>query len=183
MLKEGLVIGISGKISSGKTTLAKGLSDKFRVPVVSFGDYVRHEASSLNVANTRKNLQELGEKLIVDVETFCLGVLQQTNWHKGENLIIEGIRHTEALDFCKSYLQPFPFIHIHIDIDTHSQISKMARNPSLARSIGFVNHSTESQLTHLIGSRSDILLKSDRELDKMINEILKDLIAKGYYKN
>src|SRR3569833_1687057 len=88
------VIGISGKIGSGKTTLAEFTAQRFQVPYVSFGNYVRHVAKERGIVENRENLQNLGQDLInEDIDQFCRKVLYFDGWDGKSSLILDGIRH------------------------------------------------------------------------------------------
>src|SRR5262245_8749461 len=92
------VLCLAGGIGSGKTELASRLASRLAWPWVSFGNHVRAVAKDRGLPETREQLQALGEELIGrDLDGFCLAVLGQAHWHEGASIIVEGIRHAEAL--------------------------------------------------------------------------------------
>ena len=43
---------------------------------------------------------------MADPTAFCKGALDQANWEPGQSLLIDGIRHAEALDAIKVLVSP-----------------------------------------------------------------------------
>lgn len=94
------VLAFAGAIGSGKSTVSAAVASELGWPRASFGDYVRAEARRRGLdASSRDVLQALGETLISEGwDTFCAGVLRQADWRPGTPLVIDGIRHIEAID-------------------------------------------------------------------------------------
>ena len=66
-LENCCAIGISGEISSGKSTLANRLVENHGFDLIPFGVFVKHKAKDLNITPSRENYQNLGEQLICDL--------------------------------------------------------------------------------------------------------------------
>lgn len=95
-------IVISGKIASGKTTLANRLVSEFNAKYISFGTYVRYEATQRGIELSRENLQNLGEYIINKdgYINFTLNVFNHfidSSQYNNEIIVIEGVRHIEVL--------------------------------------------------------------------------------------
>ena len=104
-------VALSGPIASGKTTTAHALAEILRRPVVSFGDYIRQEAAARGLPGDRRQLQELGRSLITDLgwTTFCTAAVRAAGIEPGETrLVIDGLRHIEALAALRVLLAPDP---------------------------------------------------------------------------
>ena len=116
------VIGFAGRKKSGKTTISQTVADTLNWPYASFGDFVRHEASRRNLdATSLVVLQDLGEKLIGDGwPEFCRGVLALSEWKPGKSLIIDGIRHAEAVQQLTRIVAPLPFALVYVS--THDEV-------------------------------------------------------------
>jgi cytidylate kinase len=110
-----IIIGISGKIGSGKTTLAEYLSSELKIHIASFGDYVRYIANHAGIKIERKELQSLGHDLLEnDLEEFCKNVLSHGKWDGQSSLIIDGIRHIKVLEQLKKLVYPLPLYLIYL---------------------------------------------------------------------
>ncbi len=90
------IISVAGQIGSGKTSLANELCKILNAKMVSFGDYVRSEATGRNMPLDRTSLQHLGGSLISELGylEFVKRVLSMVEPHPF--MIVDGIRHTEV---------------------------------------------------------------------------------------
>lgn len=112
-----MVIGIAGKIGSGKSTLSKYAAAKLGWKYSGFGNVVRHYASLKNIEPTRLNLQNLGQHMVeTDIIGFCRHVLQMATWQKTQGLIVDGIRHTDVASSLKNLVSPDDFKLVFLEI-------------------------------------------------------------------
>ncbi len=97
------IIVLTGPIKSGKTTLSRLLADALRVPLASFGRYIRSKAQRRGIPpDSREQLQQLGLQLVSgDVQLLCRGVLNDVGFVSGKDLVIEGVRHVSVLTTIK----------------------------------------------------------------------------------
>lgn len=167
-------IVIVGKIASGKTTLAKELSDRLTATVVSFGEYLRYIAKSKGLNPDRDILQTLGLEMINtqipcrfvnDVIEYCL----KNSEFKHDHLIFEGVRHVSILNAIKEISNRCIVIYIGLD-------DKMLIENALKRDGGdslsitkFLNHEVESEINDL-KEQADVVL-FELPLEKDIQEI------------
>jgi dephospho-CoA kinase len=168
-----LVLGIAGKIGSGKSTLSKIIAAELNYKYASFGDHVRKIALAKGISPTRRNLQNLGQQLLNEnIKQFCLGVLSDIQWRQGQGLIIDGIRHEEIITVIKEIIFPdlFKLIFIKVD-DDNIRMARMRIDDSDLKSID--DHPTENQVqsNKLIGL-SDLTLDADKPISFQINQIL-----------
>ncbi|MDA9554653.1 ATP-binding protein [Pelobium sp.] len=81
-----------GRICSGKSSLAKLLSESLHIPKASFGGYLANLAPQLNLEANRENLQNLGQSLIdKNADKFLEDVIIYSG--SSEEMIFEGVRH------------------------------------------------------------------------------------------
>jgi dephospho-CoA kinase len=90
-----MIVGIAGKIASGKSTLARALAIRLGARRLGFGDYVRSIAQSRGLdPSDRAVLQTLGQDLATgDPAAFVSDILTFSNYVPGEDIIFDGIRH------------------------------------------------------------------------------------------
>ncbi|WP_019991040.1 AAA family ATPase [Rudanella lutea] len=171
-----MTIAFSGKIGSGKTTLTTALATRLDWPRISFGDYVRSYAIEHHIEPTRENLQNIGERLLDnDAEQFCASVLSQVVWRSNGNLIIDGVRHISVLNIIKRLVNPFKFIHIHIEVDERTRIERLQSRYSSEQVLTIDNHSTEHDVKAQLKQEADIVLSTVLTTNEMIDQIVEVL--------
>src|SRR5438105_3821546 len=109
---KSVVLGVAGKIASGKSTLSTAFAETVGWPHASFGDYVRSVAREQGLdPSNRETLQKIGASLVDrDCEAFCRDVLAEADWKPGQPLVIEGIRHAEVKDALERLVSPSKFV-------------------------------------------------------------------------
>lgn len=88
------IIGVSGHIGSGKTTLSGVISRKWRFIHLSFGNLIEEVLKKESEEITRKKLQDKGEQMIRDLG--CKGIVdllfEKNDVNTTSNYVIDGIR-------------------------------------------------------------------------------------------
>ncbi|MCL7451691.1 MAG: AAA family ATPase, partial [Anaerolineae bacterium] len=112
------VLAFSGSIGSGKTTITEAVAKSLGWKLASFGRVVRKEARQRGLdPESRETLQLLGSELIEEGwEGFCQAVLVDAGWKQGEGLLVDGIRHIEALEMLRILVQPLRLFLIHVHV-------------------------------------------------------------------
>lgn len=99
-LKKSIII--IGAISSGKSTVAKHISEAYGIKIASFGGYLNDYSLRSSLPNDRKSLQDLGDEFIKSQpEKFLFDVIDFPG-SSAESLIFEGVRHLVILDLIKT---------------------------------------------------------------------------------
>lgn len=90
-----MIVGIAGKIASGKSTLAGAVAVRLEARRLGFGDYVRSIAESRGLdPSDRRVLQSLGQDLVTkSPSAFVNGVLSFGGYAPPENVVFDGVRH------------------------------------------------------------------------------------------
>jgi uncharacterized protein YprB with RNaseH-like and TPR domain/predicted nuclease with RNAse H fold/dephospho-CoA kinase len=107
------VIGLSGPISSGKTTAGKYLKSLG----YSYGRYSQVLQALLEekgIPVTRESLQQIGEEIYEGLGQRWLGSELIKRMPESGDLVIDGLRHPEDHSFLAEKFGP-DFLHIHID--------------------------------------------------------------------
>ena len=109
-----MIIGISGKIGSGKSVIAKEIEIKVGFRRLSTSDLLKGILESKGIEPSREKLQEMGDNLIKTVGGSGYMVIMLTYLPPG-NYLIDSIRHSDALKFMKvKYGRDF----VNIFVDT-----------------------------------------------------------------
>ena len=164
---------LAGGIASGKTTLARGLHEA--VPgsgVVSFGDVVRRRVAELGLSQDRASLQRVGEQLIAaGWSTFVAALLRDVE--PGSNLlIVDGVRHVEALDALRAAVPQVPQRLVYVAVEEAVQRRRLAAR---GESVEALAHPMEQNLDTL-RARADLVVASDRSIRDVLHQIL-DLLG------
>ena len=173
---KGTVLAFSGRIASGKTALSEQVALSLGWPRVAFGDYVRSVAQSRQLPESRAELQALGATLIEEQgwEQFCRSVLGQANWKPGMSLVIDGIRHAEAVSALRLLVAPAEVLLVLIQADTAIRAARLAErgmpgDESLER---MDTHSTEVQLGTVLPHMADLTVDGTRSLQEVVPMIV-----------
>ncbi len=113
------IICFSGRMRSGKSTISRAIASKLGWKRVSFGEFILQKARAGGCDfEDRSTLQQIGTKLIESGwPNFVSAVLESADWNRGDPLIIDGIRHLEAISSITKLAKPLPVILIYVEID------------------------------------------------------------------
>lgn len=158
--KKATIIGFSGAIGSGKSTLSKMLAESLGWGRAGFGDYVRNEAQKQKLPERREILQEIGAHLVENGDEFCRNVLAWVGWRAGDNLVIDGIRHSSILGSLKKLTKPSHMLLIHISIDEETRLDRIVnRDGSHGAGLKVLDqHSTEIEVRDSLKDLADIVV-------------------------
>lgn len=148
------IIVIIGKISSGKSTLASQISEKFGIQIISFGKYLVNYSQENNLPTNRLDLQNLGERLIAEAPDLFLKNVLNFYLPIPGTIIIEGVRHKAIFELLKSESRLSTFIYV--DTDNELRYTRFCnRRKSGDKELTFDqfiemdSHSVESQIDTL----------------------------------
>ncbi|MCE9551904.1 MAG: AAA family ATPase [Planctomycetes bacterium] len=172
------VIGFSGRIKSGKTTISRAIAEHLRWPCSSFGDYVRAVAKDRGLTlDSRVVLQEVGETLIeAGWPKFCHDVLAMSGWQPGMSLIVDGIRHVDAVDEISRTVAPLRFFLIHVGIDEMERIERIHVHDLKDYSLTEL-HSTETDVKDALPSMALLVVDGTKAIDIVMEDILTSVKA------
>src|SRR6185436_5060782 len=112
---------------SGRRELSKRVATALGLPRVSFGEYIRAEASRRGLSQSREVLQEIGESLVRDdCEGFCRAVLSQVVWQAGESLVVDGIRHKQVEEILERLVKPSVLLTVFLDVNERLRFTRLA---------------------------------------------------------
>lgn len=169
-----LILTFSGPIGSGKSTLSMGVAQSLGWKYASFGDYVRELASQRGVGKSREALQHLGASLIEEEgwDNFCRSVLAQVDWAAGQHVVLDGIRHVEALDSLREITKPSELFLVSIALSELELEARQSRGEVFENLRQIGSHSTEEQVNSLLPQRADLLVDGRRRVEDLVNEVV-----------
>jgi len=170
-----VVVAFAGGIASGKSTLSMGIANTLGWARVSFGDYIRHVARSRGLECSREALQNVGSALIAQGwDEFCRSVLMQGGWEPGQPLIIDGIRHTEAVAVLRQLVAPSELLLVFIALDDRTREVRMRQrgvaDPEKLRRVE--EHPTEVQVRTVLPDMADLTVDGSRSTEDLLREIV-----------
>ncbi len=110
------VIGIVGKIGSGKDTAAQYLTKKYKFKSINMGDLVREEAKKKKLVPTRKNLTKISKKFTdkFGKDYWAKRAIKKIKLLKGSKFVITGIRRLEDYKRISNTFKNFEFYLIDV---------------------------------------------------------------------
>lgn len=180
-----MIFAFSGKIGSGKTTFSKSFAEQINANYASFGDYVREIAKNegLDVYD-RSVLQQKGVELIqiLGWDKFCASVLACFEGCRKGHIVIDGIRHVEAVDALKRIFFGEDVYLILLEISDDQAVKRQIARSGHVASFAELNHSTEQSYAKLKEVAS-LCLDSNRCVDensKILYEWYEDLVLSNF---
>ena len=168
-MKE-IVLGISGRIASGKSTIAQYVSSVMDWPCASFGDYVRAIARERGAPAHREALQELGHSLIEEnCRFFCHTVIVRSAWKPGMSLVIEGIRHAKVVAMLRSLVAPARFLLLFVDVPEDIICSRLGETGILDKTdlARLEKHSTEIEVKTVLRGTADMIVDGSKGIEEL----------------
>ncbi len=169
-----LVLCIAGRIASGKSTIASALGQALHLRVLSFGNYVRNEAERMGLEETKKNLQNLGERLVApDPLEFTRGFLAKSAWIVGESVVIDGLRHIQVLRSLQNLTVPSEVLLLYVDADDQTRWSRhQARHGGSKDQFDEAEaHPVERQVPLLLKKESTLVLDGTEPVPKLVSQV------------
>jgi dephospho-CoA kinase len=169
----GVVVGVIGKIRSGKSSLSRSLSEHLNWPYVSFGDEVRTVAQQRGLDPLRETLQEIGEELVANsAQQFCEAVIGQAEWQPGQSLVIDGIRHLKIVEILRDLVRPSVLRLVYVKTDDDVREVRLAGEIANGQELYRIeHHSTEAQVGTILPSLADLVVDGAKPLNSLIREI------------
>ncbi|MFC1611494.1 AAA family ATPase [Myxococcota bacterium] len=176
------VVGISGGIGAGKTTISTELASRLGWRRTSFGDYVRKVAVQRGLGTDRSALQRTGEDLIEQGwERFVEAVLKSCGWSQGFPLVVDGIRHVEALQTIRHLVAPQPTFLILLELDEGERESRTkSRDGAASAHLAEADsHSTETQVPRELRECADLVLDTRRPVEELVGAVMQHICSDG----
>lgn len=168
------IIGIAGKMGSGKSFVAKQISEILNFPKYSFGSYIVEEARHRHLETDRETLQNLGEGLVKELgpEQFLKNFWLSTNNSKSQ--ILDGIRHVEIWKYIQTVSKKA--ILIYLDIDQATQLERLCARDKIEKEVAlyYLQHPVEKNVDLLI-PEADITISGSLPKEQLL-ELVDKLI-------
>lgn len=173
---KSVVLGLAGKIASGKSTLSVHFAKAVGWPSVSFGDYVRTVTRQRGLNDSRREiLQDVGASLVAEnCEEFCRAVVSQAEqWRPGAPLVIDGVRHVQVKHVLEKIVAPSVFVLGYLSIDDHTRQQRwLESGRPIPENIGRIEAaSTEMQAKADLIEAADFILDGTTPISALIEDL------------
>lgn len=159
------VVVITGKIATGKTTLAHCLARRLECPVVSFGEFVRAQATDASAEKERHVLQDEYSRLVSErgASGFTVSALR----HAGLTpplpaVIIEGVREASLIDALREFARPRRLVWIHLSPAEEEREARASRReiPQNVLTDADKHWSEREATSGLLNERADLVISN-----------------------
>jgi dephospho-CoA kinase len=162
------LICLGGGIASGKTTLAEALQVALPGSArLAFGDVVRRHALTAECEPTRQNLQDMGLQLIAEGWSLFVNDLLSGLTSDPEVLIVEGIRHQEAVDALTEQLPTRKLLLVYLEVGSDQQRQRMA---CLGETEGATGHDVERNVDDLRAT-ADLVVSTGQPVEELVASV------------
>jgi hypothetical protein len=127
-------------------------------------------------------LQIVGASLIDQGwESFCQQVLAEADWQPGQSLVIEGIRHVEAMHHVRRLVAPARVVFVFLSIGDGLRSDRLCQRggETQEQAVDIERHSTESQVVGGLSGYADLVLDGEMSLDVLARTVLRHLAKVG----
>jgi dephospho-CoA kinase len=177
------VVVLSGAIASGKSSFARALAMRLHCPVVSFGGYVREDASSRGLPLDRDSLQAHGQLMVeADPRGFATGFLRRIDTTQPNGtVIVDGLRHVSV----GRYLRELSTRHVALVAVVTDREERRRRFVARGDGSGVDfdrvdSHPVENEHVAL-ASMADVVVDGCRDIDESVDRTIANLQVRRPY--
>ncbi|HYJ88790.1 MAG TPA: ribonuclease H-like domain-containing protein [Pyrinomonadaceae bacterium] len=162
------VVGLSGPISSGKTTAGRYLASR-GFAYGRYSEVLQALLEEKGVPVTRESLQQIGEEVHSGVGQRWLGSELIKRMPESGDLVIDGLRHPEDHSFLVEKFGP-DFLHVHIDVNESVQRQRYTNEGSSEEFTKAAAHPIESNIPKL-SELAHVCVKNEGTQDAFLSTI------------
>lgn len=173
----GQVVAFSGPIGSRKSALSSALAAKLHWPRQSFGDFIRHVASTHGRDPAdRSILQQLGQARVqTDPDGFVTDVLAKQDWALQPNLVLDGLRHAEVRHALILYLREREVDLKVVFVDVDESLRQRQSGMPLRELATYDRDLTEAQVSRVIRAYADVVIPGSLPTDLAVDAVISRL--------
>jgi dephospho-CoA kinase len=169
------VIGLIGRIASGKSSIADYMVDEKEAAYFRFSDVLRDVLARIHEQNTRENLQKLGISLRsafgddILAKSLRADVLEDNS----EYVIIDGIRYQDEVEMVKSLGGVTVYVHSPVKTRYERVLSRGSRGEariSLKEFNDSEEKPTEKRIDE-IGQNADFIIENTGTMDELKDKV------------
>lgn len=174
-----MIIAISGRMASGKTTFANALADGLGGAVGSFGDYVRELAVKRGFSTERSSLQLIGQAAVEsDPMGFVTDFMAWGGWDSRTTLVLDGLRHISVRNALRSHANAsrLAIVFVHIEADDKCRLARLrARGEDDVSVALHDSHASEVDVNNALSDEADLFVQRTDDVGAMVSALVRDL--------
>jgi dephospho-CoA kinase len=167
------IVGISGPIRAGKTTVSDYISNKYGYTRITNSEILSSILNKLDTPVTRESLRKLGESMlsILGNDILAKSLADRTNDFP---IVVDGIRY---LDEIKYYRSKVNFYLISVSADENLRLNRAMLSNSNKDNFNTIEEfktlsTSRSELEiYSIKEESDIIIENNSSLNKLYRDI------------
>lgn len=169
-----LLVCLAGQIGAGKSSVRHALAKELGWRHASFGDYLRAKIEqSGGDPTSREALQDLGRlEIESDSSGFCERVLASGGFQKGENFLIDGVRHVDVLRILRQLAQPSATRLLFFGTTDDVRRSRVASRADHADFDRAEEHVVESEVRDGVRGLADAVIDASPTIEIVAEECL-----------
>ncbi len=172
-----IIIGLTGEMASGKSTVAKYLQDKYGAVGYRFSNILRDALSRIHQDNSRENLQTMSTMLrkTYGEDTLAKAMAGDAQNDENDIVVVDGVRRLGDIEHLKR-LPGFKLVYMEADIrKCHERIAAREENvddkgKTFEEFQKDRNREAEQQITEL-KNFADIVIDNDGDLNGLYEEV------------
>ncbi len=125
-----IIIGLTGEMASGKTTVARYLQEKYGATIYRFSDILRDTLKRLHKENERKNLQDVSTmfRSVFGEDALAKAVAEDVKSDDNKIIAVDGVRRLGDIKHLKK-IGGFKLVYMETDLEIcHQRISRRNEN-------------------------------------------------------
>ncbi|MCC5625994.1 hypothetical protein, partial [Nostoc sp. CHAB 5715] len=128
------------------------------------------------ISPTRLAMHKKSDELAAasDFEEFSRQVIAAAKWDGNSQLVIDGIRHVEALSAVCKIVSPIPLVLIYIDIDKTVQINRFKARDGLTENDlrEYEGHQTELAVATALRQAANFIVDGNGPIDHVLDQVM-----------
>jgi dephospho-CoA kinase len=171
-----MLIGITGRIGSGKSKISEYIETKYGFRRLSTSDLLKSILKSKDIEPSRENLQDIGDRVIRTIGGSGFMAIMLEYLPRG-NYQIDSIRHLEALHYMKKkYGQDF--VNIFVDTTENTRYSRTEEQYECFEYFKKIDSANTEKEIELIKSQSDFIINNENSFPEV--EIFVDKMCENF---
>lgn len=125
-----IILGLAGEMASGKSSVAKYVSDKYEADVFRFSNILRDALGRIHKDNSRENLQMMSTMLreVFGEDILARAMADDAKKTHSDIVAVDGVRRLGDIEHLKK-LKGFHLIYLEADIEKcHARLSIRGEN-------------------------------------------------------
>lgn len=174
-MAKGIVVGISGEIASGKSTVCKYLAECYGFELLRYRTLLSRMLSERGENISRSTLQRLGLELGKNIGYDGITRLLLGNTKPDMNYVLDGVRHLAAFEYLRRrYSNRFVLVYrdtnVRLRWHMYNERLPLKDRLNICRFYDINRAPVESEIS-MLKSKADLVLHFERDISQLYAQI------------